>query len=221
VLAGAGVANLAAWLAVELARAEGSEVVLTAELGLWGYQPTPADPFVFNHRSFPTATMLGDADLVLGTLVGGPGTTLVGCLGAAQVDRLGNVNSTVIPPKIFLVGSGGGNDVSSAADEIVVMTTLTPRRAVAEVPYVTSVGDRVGALVTDLAVFEKDGDELALTAVSPGDGSLADRVERVRALCPWELRVAATVAELDPPDRFLLEKLRRWDPQGLFLRPDA
>ncbi len=54
VLAGAGVANLTAWLAVRAAREQGSPVVLTAELGLWGYEPTPADPFVFNHRSFPT-----------------------------------------------------------------------------------------------------------------------------------------------------------------------
>jgi len=222
VLAGAGVANLAAWLAVDLARARGSEVVLTAELGLWGYTPTPADPFVFNHRSFPTATMLGDADQVLGTLVSGPGTTLLGCLGAAQVDRFGNINSTVIPGKVFLVGSGGGNDVAGAADEIVVMTTLTPRRTVADVPYVTSVGSRVRALVTDLALFEKDGTgELALSAVAPGDGDVAERVARVRALCPWDLRVAGTVAELDPPEAAHVERLRRWDPQGRFLRPGA
>ena len=221
VLAGAGVANLAAWLAVELARARGSEVVLTAELGLWGYEPTPADPFVFNHRSFPTATMLGDADLVLGTIVGGPGTTLIGCLGAAQVDRFGNINSTVIPPKVFLVGSGGGNDVSSAADEVVVMTTLTSLRLVKDVPYVTSVGDRGRALVTDLAIFEKHGAELALAALAPGNGSVAERLERVRALCPWDLRVASSVIELDPPDSSLIGRLRRWDPQGLFLRPDG
>jgi acyl CoA:acetate/3-ketoacid CoA transferase beta subunit/acyl CoA:acetate/3-ketoacid CoA transferase alpha subunit len=220
VLAGAGVANLAAWLAVELARSRGSEVVLTAELGLWGYRPTPADPFVFNHRSFPTATMLGDADQVLGTLVSGPGTILLGCLGAAQIDRHGNINSTVIPGKTFLVGSGGGNDVASTADEIVVMSTLTPRRAVAEVPYITSVGDRVRALVTDLAVFEKDEHgELALTAIASGAGGIGERVEQVRALCPWELRVADRVTELDPPDPGQVERLRRWDPQGRFLRP--
>ena len=220
VLAGAGVANLAAWLAVELARDEGSEVVLTAELGLWGYEPTPADPFVFNHRSFPTATMLGDADQVLGTLVSGPGTTLVGCLGAAQIDRHGNINSTVVPGKVFLVGSGGGNDVASSADEVVVMTTLTSRRLVADVPYVTSVGDRVRALVTDLALFEKDETGvLALVAVAPGDGTVAERVEVVRSRCPWELSVAEGIRELEAPDPALVERLRRWDPQGRFLRP--
>src|SRR5207248_3784659 len=45
VLAGAGVAHLAAWVGVAAARAAGSGVVLTAELGLWGYTPTPADPY--------------------------------------------------------------------------------------------------------------------------------------------------------------------------------
>ncbi len=220
VLAGAGVANLAAWLAVDLARDRGCDAVLAAELGLWGYRPTPADPFIFNHRSFPTATMLGDAEQVLGGLVGGPGTTLLACLGAAQIDRHGNINSTVIGDSVFLVGSGGGNDVASTADEVVVMSTLTRRRAVADVPYVTSPGVRVRAFVTDLALFERDGGgELALTAVAPGAGSVADRVAHVRTLCPWELHVADRVAELEPPDPDLVERLRRWDPEGRFLRP--
>ncbi len=219
-LAGAGVANLAAWLAVELARDRGSEVVLAAELGLLGYQPTPADPFIFNHRSFPTATMLGDAEQVLAGLVGGPGTTLLACLGAAQIDRHGNINSTVIGDSVFLVGSGGGNDVASTADEVVVMSTLTRRRAVAEVPYITSPGVRVRAFVTDLALFERDDTgELALTAVAHGEGSIAERAAAVRALCPWDLHVAEHVVELDPVDPALIERLRRWDPEGRFLRP--
>jgi len=201
VLAGAGVANLAAWLAVRQARALGSEVVLTAELGLWGYEPTPADPFVFNHRSFPTAKMLGDSDQVLGMLVSGPGTTTLACLGAAQIDRAGNINSTVIPGRAFLVGSGGGNDVATTADEVVVMATLTPRRTVEAVPYITSPGARVRAFVTDLGTFEKDDAGLfVLTAVAPSAGSTADTVERVRALCGWEVVVARSLNELEPQD---------------------
>ena len=97
VLAGAGVANLAAWLGVQLARDRGSDVQLTAEIGLWGYEPMLGDPFVLNHGNFPTATMLGDAAMVLGGLVGGAGTTTIGCLGGAQIDRRGNINSTLIP----------------------------------------------------------------------------------------------------------------------------
>jgi acyl CoA:acetate/3-ketoacid CoA transferase beta subunit/acyl CoA:acetate/3-ketoacid CoA transferase alpha subunit len=219
VLAGAGVANLAAWLAVEQARAAGSDVVLTAELGLWGYEPTPADPFVFNHRSFPSATMLGDASQVLGMLVPGPGTTTLACLGAAQVDRHANINSTVVPGS-FLVGSGGGNDVASSADEVVIMTTLTRRRLVEEVPYTTSPGDRVRSLVTDLARFDRDErGELVLAAVAAGDTPVAERVAEVRARVPWDLRTTPTVEELAPVDRAQVERLRRWDPQGRFLRP--
>ena len=91
VLAGAGVANLAAWVAVARARAAGRKVMLTAELGLWGYQPTPADPYIFNQRVFPSTPYLSDASAVLGMVIGGPGTTTVGCLGAAEVDRDGTL----------------------------------------------------------------------------------------------------------------------------------
>ncbi len=120
-----GSANLTAWLAVAEAREQGSDVELTAEIGLWGYDPTPADPFVLNHRNFWRSTMLGDASMVLGTLVGGSGRTLA-CLGGAQVDRRGNINSTLIPGGPFLVGSGGGNDVASVCAEAIVVALLAP-----------------------------------------------------------------------------------------------
>jgi acyl CoA:acetate/3-ketoacid CoA transferase alpha subunit/acyl CoA:acetate/3-ketoacid CoA transferase beta subunit len=222
VLAGAGVANLAAWLAVQLARERGSHVQLTAEIGLWGYDATPADPFVLNHRNFPTATMLNDANTVLGALVGGAGTTTIGCLGGAQVDRFGNVNSTRIQPRPFLVGSGGGNDVASTATENVVVATLTPQRTPADCSYVTSPGRAVRALVTDLGVLTKLGDlatsELVLTAVPPGTGPIADRVAAAQAACGWELGVAADVTELKAPTRAEVDTLRHWDPRGWFLR---
>jgi acyl CoA:acetate/3-ketoacid CoA transferase beta subunit len=214
VLAGAGVANLAAWLGVQLAREDGSDVQLTAEIGLWGYDATRADPFVLNHRNFPTATMLTDAQFVLGGLVGGYGTTTIGCLGGAQVDRFGNINSTHVLPRPFLVGSGGGNDVASTAVEIVIVATLTPQRTVSECSYVTSPGDRVRALVTDLGTFEKRDGELALTALASGTS-----VDDVRALCAWDLRVAdGDLPVLDAPTPEEVAALRRWDPQGWFLR---
>ncbi len=219
VLAGAGVANLATWLGVRLARDRGSAVKLTAELGLWDYEPTAADPYVFNHRSFPTATMLCDTETVLGMVVPGPGTRALACLGAAIVDRCGNINSTDIPDGPFLVGSGGGNDVASACDEAVIVATLTGRRTVSDVGYVTSPGDRVRALATDKGLFEKgDGDEFVLTAVPTGAASLDDRVAEVRELCGWDLVVADTVDELPEPDAAEIETLRTWDPEGIFLR---
>jgi acyl CoA:acetate/3-ketoacid CoA transferase beta subunit len=218
VLAGAGVANLAAWLGVQLARGRGSDVQLTAEIGLWGYEPMVGDPFVLNHGNFPTATMLGDAAMVLGGLVGGAGTTTIGCLGGAQVDSAGNINSTMIPDGPFLVGSGGGNDVASVAAENVVVATLTPQRTPAACGYVTSPGRTVRALVTDLGTLEKQDGELVLVAVPTGDGSVADRVAHAVAACGWDLRVAPDVAELPPPTADEIAALRGWDPRGWFLR---
>lgn len=220
VLAGAGVANLAAWLGVAQARDQGSDVQLTAEIGLWGYDPVPGDPFVLNHRNFPRSTMLDDAALVLGTLVGGPGTTTVACLGAAQVDRHGNLNSTLIPDGPFLVGSGGGNDVASVAAEAVVVATLTPQRTPTACGYVTSPGRSVRAVVTDLGLLEKlDGaDELVLSAVPAGDAPLRERIEAARAECGWPLAVAPEVRELAPPTADEIATLRGWDPRGWFLR---
>jgi acyl CoA:acetate/3-ketoacid CoA transferase beta subunit/acyl CoA:acetate/3-ketoacid CoA transferase alpha subunit len=214
VLAGAGVANLAAWLGVQLARDRGCDVKLTAEIGLWDYEATLGDPFVLNHRNFPSATMLADAQFVLGALVGGPGTTTVGCLGGAQVDRFGNINSTHIEPRPFLVGSGGGNDVASTAAENVIVATLTKQRTVADCSFVTSPGTAVQALVTDLATFEKREGVLQVSALAPGA-----TFDDVQALCGWELaRPTAELPVLDEPTPDEVAALRRWDPRGWFLR---
>jgi hypothetical protein len=220
VLAGAGVANLAAWLAVGMARARGSAVELTAEIGLWGYEPVIADPFVLNHRNFPRSLMLGDASMVLGTLVGGTGTTTLACLGGAQVDKHGNINSTMIPHGPFLVGSGGGNDVASVAAECIVVATLTPQRTPDRCGYVTSPGRTVRALVTDLGVLEKPpgGDELVLTAVPAGPEPIDERVAAAQAACGWPLQVADEVREVAPVTADEVAALRRWDPRGWFLR---
>ena len=131
VLAGAGVANLAAWVAVARARAAGQRRAAHRRARPVGLHPTPADPYIFNHRVFPCdARSSSDASTVLGMVVGGPGTTTVGCLGAAEVDRHGNLNSTrARPDGRFLVGSGGANDVASRAAACVVVTLARPRAA--------------------------------------------------------------------------------------------
>ena len=218
VLAGAGVANLAAWLGVQQARAAGHDVRLTAEIGMWDYEPMVGDPFVLNHGSFPTATMLGDAAMVLGALVGGTATRTIGCLGGAQIDRFANINSTMIPDGPFLVGSGGGNDVASVATENVVVATLTRQRTPAECGYITSPGHSVRALVTDLGVLEKRDGELVLTAVPAGDEPMADRVALAVAACGWDLAVADHLHELPAPSATEIAALRGWDPHGWFLR---
>jgi acyl CoA:acetate/3-ketoacid CoA transferase alpha subunit/acyl CoA:acetate/3-ketoacid CoA transferase beta subunit len=220
VLAGAGVANLSAWLGVAQARAAGSDVQLTAEIGLWGYDPVPGDPFVLNHRNFSRSMMLADASMVLGTLVGGPGTTTIACLGGAQIDRHGNVNSTRLADGTFLVGSGGGNDVASVCAEAVVVALLSPQRTPPDADYVTSPGRAVRALVTDLGTLTRRGedDELTLTAVPAAETPLEARIAAARAACGWDLAVAPTVTELPAPSADELVALRSWDPRGWFLR---
>jgi acyl CoA:acetate/3-ketoacid CoA transferase alpha subunit/acyl CoA:acetate/3-ketoacid CoA transferase beta subunit len=217
VLAGAGVANLAAWVAVARARAAGSALQLTAELGLWGYTPTPADPYIFNHRVFPGSPMLSDASTVLGMVVGGPGTRTVACLGAAQVDRDGNLNSTLIPGGPFLVGSGGANDVASRAAACVVVALARPDRLVERVGYVTSPGHRVVSVVTDLGVLRRHDGTLQAAAVPAGPTPLAERVRALVGACGWDVSVAAEVSELDAVTTDEVLALRRFDPERLFL----
>jgi acyl CoA:acetate/3-ketoacid CoA transferase beta subunit len=220
VLAGAGAANLAAWVAVADARASGADVVLMAELGLWDYTPTPADPYIFNHRSFPSAGMLADAGAVLGMLVGPELTRAIACLGAAQVDREGNINSTWLADDRFLVGSGGANDVAARALECIVVTLARPVRLPAQVPYTTSPGERVQTVVTDRGILRKRDGELRLAAVPAGASPLADRVRSAVEACGWDLVVDRTVVELSAPTMPEVLALRRYDPERWFLRDD-
>ena len=135
-------------------------------------------------------------------------------IGGIQVDRFGNINSTWIPPRPFLVGSGGGNDVASTAAENVIVATLTKQRTVAECAYVTSPGNHVEALVTDLATFEKRDGVLQVSALAPGVS-----FDDVRALCGWQLEPPTNgLPVLDEPTSDEVTALRRWDPRGWFLR---
>ncbi len=217
VLAGAGVANLAAWVAVARAQAAGQRVMLTAELGLWGYEPTPADPYIFNQRVFPSTPYLSDASSVLGMVIGGPGTTSVGCLGAAEVDRHGCLNSTELAGGRFLVGSGGANDVASRATACVVVTLARPERLPAEVAYVTSPGERVVSVVTDKGVLRREDGVLRLVAVPAGDGSLGEQVRAFVGSCGYEPEVARQVEELPAVRPDEVGALRDYDRRRLFL----
>jgi acyl CoA:acetate/3-ketoacid CoA transferase alpha subunit/acyl CoA:acetate/3-ketoacid CoA transferase beta subunit len=217
VLAGAGVANLAAWVAVARERAAGGSVHLTAELGLWGYTPTPADPYIFNHRVFPGTSLLADASTVLGMVVGGPGTTTIGCLGAAEVDRHGNLNSTSLGDGRFLVGSGGANDVVSRARACVVVTLARPRRLPADVAYITAPGERVTSVVTDRGVLRRIDGRLQVAAVPSGPEPFDERVRAMVASCGWDPEVAGNVGELEPVSESEVRDLREYDRQRQFL----
>src|SRR5437588_1657605 len=194
-LAGAGMSNLAAWRAAYRLADEGVAVDLAAEMGLVGYWPVAGEPMLFNQRNFPTCTMLADIDFTMSVLVAGSRARSIGALGAAQLDRHGNINSTLVPGMRLLMGSGGADDVATCAGETVVVATQTRDRFLEKVPYVTAPGGRVSAAVSQLGVYEKDEDELVLTGVY--DDDVEAGVREAREQCGWGLRAAREVRRED------------------------
>jgi acyl CoA:acetate/3-ketoacid CoA transferase alpha subunit/acyl CoA:acetate/3-ketoacid CoA transferase beta subunit len=220
ILAGIGASNLAAWMATYLLRQEGYEVDVMAELGFFGYLPRPTDPFIFNLSNVPTCKMLTDISEVLGILMSGENQRCLGALSAAQVDRWGNLNSTIIPPDLLITGSGGANDVASGASEVLVVVPQSPFRFVPEVAYVTAPGQRVRMLVTTLGIFEKlDGNrEFTLTGILEDRKSSAEETVRViREQCKWDLKIAPRLRSMAAPTTDELALLRLFDPHKFFL----
>jgi acyl CoA:acetate/3-ketoacid CoA transferase alpha subunit len=217
VLAGIGYAHLASWTAVQRLREQGSPVRLAAELGMTGFVPQPGDPYLFARRNFASCLQLTDVLGVLGRDVSGPGTSCLGVLGAGQVDRGGNINSTWSPGGGYVVGSGGANDVASAADEVVVVIKHSADRLVPDVGYVTAPGHRVSTIVTSSAVLERRNGEFTATRYLL-DTTPQDAAERIRATTGWPVAVAPDLAAEPAPDPADLTLLRAFDPKAVFLR---
>lgn len=220
ILAGVGLANLAAWLAYYSLKRRDHPVELTAEVGFYGYRPRPGDPFIFNFANIPTCKQLTEILHILGAYSGGGKNRCLGVLGAAQVDKEGNINSTLVSGRMFLVGSGGANDVASLAQEIVVVARQSKENFVDKVPYLTSPGERVRTLVSDLGVFQKrEGEqEFTLTAYFPsGSPGEKEIVSRIESQCGWRLRVDANLRVLPPPTQEKIILLRSFDPRGDFI----
>jgi glutaconate CoA-transferase, subunit B len=230
VFVGIGLPNLAC----NLARAtHAPNLVLVYESGAIGAVP----------ERLPVS--IGDPALVTGSLMVSSmadvfqcllqnGRIEVGFLGAAQVDRYGNLNTTVIgaydAPKVRLPGSGGAAEIAIHAQRTIVVATLGPRAFPASVDFVTSPGHRYrgrsrrelgmpGAgpvkVITDRGILEPDPEtgELTLTALyDPAS------LPVVRELVGWPLGVRTPVAPVDPPTAHELDLLRRTlDPQNLYL----
>ena len=153
-----------------------------------------------------------------------PGRIDVGFLGAAQVDRYGNINTTVIgdyaTPKIRLPGAGGAPEIAASCKDVFIIVRQNPRTFVGQLDFVTSVGygmgrgdrERLGLrgggpvrVITDLGILEPDEGtcELLLTAVHQGV-----TVEQARSATGWELRTAPEVAMTEPPTHHELAVLR-------------
>ncbi len=217
-LAGVGNSNLAAWLSAYELKAQGADIEVMAETGMVGYLPRPGEPFVFSFRNLPSSKMLTDILHVMGIFMGGAEARCLGSLAAGQVDKHGNINSTVIPGAVYITGSGGANDICSSAREVVVTLTQSRQRFVDKVPYVTAPGRRVTAVVSDLGLYEKTDEhgELVLTGVPAGAGEAA-AVAAARAACGWDLRVAPGLRRLEPPSLEELRLVRLFDPRHYFL----
>jgi glutaconate CoA-transferase, subunit B len=146
----------------------------------------------------------------------------IGFLSAAQIDRFGNLNSTVIgtydDPKVRLPGAGGAPEIASAAGEVIVMLRHSVRALVPAVDFVTSVGFGRGGegrnghrgagptvVITDLGVLRPDpvSHELTLVSVHPGV-----EVDAARDATGWDLGVAGDVTVTSPPSERELTVLR-------------
>ena len=155
-----------------------------------------------------------------------PGRIDVGFLGAAQIDRFANINTTVIGPDyarpaVRLPGAGGAPEIAGSCREVIVVLRQNRRAFVDRVDFVTSVGfgdgpgsrERLGLagagprkVITDLGVLEPDPGtfELTLTGVYPGV-----TVPDVRAKTGWDLAVSASLDVLEPPTAAQLTALRQ------------
>jgi glutaconate CoA-transferase subunit B len=153
-----------------------------------------------------------------------PGRIDVGFLGAAQIDRFANINTTVIgdydAPTVRLPGAGGAPEIAASCGEVIVIVRQSRRAFVERVDFVSSVGfgsgrgdrERLGLpgrgptrVITDLGVLEPDPAtcELRLTALHPGV-----ELDAARAATGWELAVADDLRATDPPSDGELAALR-------------
>ena len=152
------------------------------------------------------------------------GRITVGFLGGAEVDRFGNLNSTVIGeyahPAVRLPGGGGAPEIATACQKVFIVMQQTPRTFVARLAFLTSLGHgRTGRerralglatagpvlVVSDLCTMEPDPEtkELQVVRLHPG-------ITRARVVeqTGWPVRFSAALAETPPPTRHELATLR-------------
>ncbi|MFA5078014.1 MAG: CoA-transferase [Dehalococcoidia bacterium] len=216
-LAGVGLPGLAAWLAYYRLKQEGIEIWLILGSGVLGYQPAPGDSNALSVRHVPSAIMLTDTNEMYGFLISGQGAQCLSIIGAAQIDEKGNINTTRVGENIYISGSGGNNDNTSGAAEVMVVTAQSKKRCVGKLDYLTSPGDRVSTLITDMGVFRKGADgRFVLTDCIQvaGGGCPAGKQDEIQGSCGWKVKAAAKITCMDTPDQRELALLRLLDPHG-------
>ncbi len=231
---GVGLPNIAVNLAQ---RTVAPDLELVYEAGVFGARPARlplsiGDPTIVSGATAAMSMFELFAFYLQGGLVD------VGFLGAAQIDRFGNINTTVIGdyevPKTRLPGSGGACEIAINAREVFVIMRQSRRSFVDRIDFRTSPGNLGGAaesdavrrrqgwlgrgpsvLVTDLATYRfDDAGEMRLAALHPGVS-----LEQVQDACAWRMGVAAEVGESAPPTERELQLMREeLDPEGAYLR---
>jgi glutaconate CoA-transferase subunit B len=226
---GIGQPNLAAMLAASL---HAPRLVMVYESGAVGAEPTRL-PFSIGDPCLVTgvASLQSMMDIFALFLQGGLIDT--GLLGTAQVDRFGNLNSTVVgdyqKPKVRLAGSGGACDIATLAARVIVITPHEKQRFPERVDFVTTPGflsgrgerERLGIpgggpqlVITDIGVMEPDDNgELVLTALHVGK-----EAEQAVANTGWDLKVTSDLRRTEPPTDEELKIMRGLDPEGVYLR---
>jgi glutaconate CoA-transferase, subunit B len=195
--------------ACNLARAtHAPDCVLIYESGTIGAKPVHLPLSIGDGELAETADVVVSVPEVFAYWLQG-GRIGIGFLGAAQIDRFGNLNSTVIGdyerPKVRLPGAGGAPEIARCCREILVVLRQSPRAFVEQLDFLSSSGERVSAVITDLGILEPDPEtrELVLTQLQPGTS-----VEVAREATGWPLRVADDVAVCEPPTDAELAALR-------------
>ena len=217
-LVGVGPPNLAANLA-RRTHAPGCRLVY--ESGAIDARPKKLPLSIGDDDLAATATAVVSVPEMFNFWVGA-GRIDVGFLGAAQIDRYGNINTTVIGdhdnPKVRLPGAGGAPEIAAAAGRVIVIVKQSPRTFVERVDFVSSVGygptgrERMarGAgptlVITDHGVLEPDPEtnELTLTRLHQGV-----TVEQAVKATGWPLKVADDIEDVPPPSDEELTALRK------------
>jgi glutaconate CoA-transferase subunit B len=206
---GIGLPSLAANLA---RRTHAPRCVLVYESGTIGSKPQELPLSIGDGELAETADAVVPVPEMFAYWLQG-GRIDVGFLGAAQIDRRGNLNSTVIGPydrpNVRLPGGGGAPEIATEVREVFVMLRHSRRAFVSALDFVTSVGDNVRVVVTDLGVLEPADGELTLVSLHPGA-----TVERARAETGWELRVSDELRTTEPPSADELSTLRKLRTKG-------
>lgn len=217
---GIGLPSKAANLARRL---HAPDLVMIYESGTLGAKPTVLPLSIGDGELAETADAIVSVPEIFNYLLQ-PGRIDVGFLGAAQIDKYANLNSTVIgdyrKPSVRLPGAGGAPEIAGASKEVIIMLRQSPRAFVETLPFITSVGfgsgpsdrERFGltgagpvAVITDLGILEPDPltKELVLTHIHPNV-----EVDKVIESTGWKLRVATDLRVTEPPSQNELEAIR-------------